>query len=108
MHNKIDLMNELKKIISVLKKIDDSSLNLNLLVIDSTIGQTALKQVESFKSIVDINGIIVTKLDGTSKAGIIVPITQKIYDTNLLRRYWRGDRRFELIFCRRFCKCTTY
>ena len=77
MHNKIDLMNELKKIINVLKKIDDSSPHLNLLVIDSTIGQTALKQVESFKSIVDINGIIVTKLDGTSKAGIIVPITQK-------------------------------
>jgi fused signal recognition particle receptor len=77
MHNKIDLMNELQKINKVLKKNDELLPQLNLLVIDSTIGQTAIKQVENFKDIVDINGIILTKLDGTSKAGVIVPITQK-------------------------------
>ena len=70
-------MNELQKINKVLKKNDQAFPQLNLLVIDATIGQTAIKQVENFKDIVDINGIILTKLDGTSKAGIIVPITQK-------------------------------
>ncbi len=77
MHNKADLMNELQKINKVLKKLDSSSPNLNLLVLDSTIGQITLKQVEIFKNIVDINGIILTKLDGTSKAGVILPIVQK-------------------------------
>jgi fused signal recognition particle receptor len=77
MHNKIDLMNELQKINKVLKKNDQVFPQLNLLVIDATIGQIAIKQVENFKDIVDINGIILTKLDGTSKAGVIVPITQK-------------------------------
>jgi len=77
MHNKIDLMNELQKINKVLKKNDQAFPQLNLLVIDDTIGKTAIKQVENFKDIVDINGIILTKLDGTSKAGVIVPITQK-------------------------------
>lgn len=77
MHNKVDLMNELQKLNKVLKKNDELLPQLNLLVIDSTIGQTAIKQVENFKDIVDINGIILTKLDGTSKAGVIVPITQK-------------------------------
>lgn len=77
MHNKVDLMNELQKINRVLRKLDDSSPNLNMLVLDSTVGQITLKQVEAFKNIIDINGIILTKLDGTSKAGIIVPIVQK-------------------------------
>ena len=77
MHNKIDLMNELKKINKVLEKIDKSYPNLNLIVIDSNIGQIAIKQVENFTKIININGVIITKLDGTSKAGIIVPITQK-------------------------------
>ena len=77
MHNKADLMNELQKINKVLKKLDSSSPNLNLLVLDSTIGQITLKQVEIFKNIVDVNGIILTKLDGTSKAGVILPIVQK-------------------------------
>jgi fused signal recognition particle receptor len=77
MHNKTGLMDELQKINKVLKKIDSGAPHLNLLVIDSTIGQVAIKQVEIFKKIANINGIIVTKLDGTSKAGIIVPIVQK-------------------------------
>ena len=77
MHNKADLMAELQKINTVLKKLDESSPNLSLLVLDATVGQTTLKQVETFKSIIDINGIIITKLDGTSKAGVIVPIVQK-------------------------------
>ena len=77
MHNKADLMGELQKINKVLKKLDSSSPNLNLLVLDATVGQITLKQVETFSDIVDVNGIIITKLDGTSKAGIIVPIVQK-------------------------------
>jgi fused signal recognition particle receptor len=77
MHNKADLMAELQKINNVLKKLDDSSPNLSLLVLDATVGQATLKQVEIFKQIININGIIITKLDGTSKAGVVVPIVQK-------------------------------
>ena len=77
MFNRIDLMNELKKINKVLSKIDATSPHLNLLVTDATIGQIAIKQVESFKNAININGVIVTKLDGTSKAGVIVPIIQE-------------------------------
>ena len=77
MHNKIDLMNELKKVNQVLQKIDKSYPELNLIVIDSNIGQTVIKQVKNFVETVNINGVIITKLDGTSKAGIIVPITQQ-------------------------------
>ena len=77
MHNKIDLMNELQKINKVLKKLDSSSPHLSLLVLDATVGQITLKQVEIFNSIIGINGIILTKLDGTSKAGVIVPIVEK-------------------------------
>ncbi|MFQ3306874.1 MAG: fused signal recognition particle receptor [Candidatus Midichloriaceae bacterium] len=77
MHNKAVLMEELQKIKKVMHKLDNSFPNLNLLVLDATIGQIALKQVEIFNNAVDVNGIILTKLDGTSKAGIILPITQK-------------------------------
>ena len=77
MHNKTDLMNELQKINKVLKKLDNSAPHLSLLVLDATVGQITLKQVEIFNSIIGINGIILTKLDGTSKAGVIVPIVQK-------------------------------
>lgn len=77
MHNRLDLMNELRKINSILKKTDSLLPQLSLLVVDSTIGQIAIKQAESFKKIIDINGLIITKLDGTSKAGVLLPITER-------------------------------
>jgi len=77
MANKANLMNELSKVLRVLQKFSPSYPNLHLSVIDSTIGQAALKQIKSFKDSTRVNGIILTKLDGTSKAGVLVPITQK-------------------------------
>ena len=77
LHNKIDLMNELAKISRILKKIDENAPHQVLLVLDATTGQNALTQVEEFKKIVQLTGLIVTKLDGTAKGGIVVSIAKK-------------------------------
>ncbi len=77
LHNHKNLMEELAKIIRVIKKIDNSAPHHCLLVIDGTTGQNATTQVEQFKSIADVSGLVVTKLDGTAKAGAIVGIVQK-------------------------------
>ena len=70
-------MNELEKIIKVIKKIDESAPHHSILVIDATTGQNAYNQVEQFKSFANITGLIVTKLDGTAKAGVVVGIAKK-------------------------------
>lgn len=75
--NKEHLMQELAKIAKVLKKLDENSPHDSILVLDATTGQNALSQVESFKNIVDLNNLIITKLDGSAKAGIVVAISQK-------------------------------
>ena len=78
LHNKTDLMNELSKIIRVLKKIDDSFPQEILLVLDGNIGQNSITQAQTFKEICGIDGLIVTKLDGTAKGGVIVPIANEM------------------------------
>jgi len=78
LHNKTDLMNELSKIIRVLKKIDDSFPHEILLVLDGNIGQNSITQAQTFKEICGIDGLIVTKLDGTAKGGVIVPIANEM------------------------------
>lgn len=75
--NKEHLMQELAKIAKVLKKLDPDAPHDRILVLDATTGQNALSQVESFKNIVDLNGLIITKLDGSAKAGIVVAISQQ-------------------------------
>ncbi len=75
--NKDHLMQELAKIVKVLKKLDADAPHDRVLVLDATTGQNALLQVESFKNIVDLNGLVITKLDGSAKAGIVVAISQK-------------------------------
>ena len=70
-------MDELAKIIRVIKKIDPSMPSHSLLVIDGSTGQNASLQVEEFKFCADISGLVVTKLDGTAKAGALVGIVQK-------------------------------
>lgn len=75
--NKTPLMEELAKINRVIKKVDPDAPHDTVLVIDATTGQNALKQMESFSQVVDLTGLIVTKLDGSAKAGIIVAIAQK-------------------------------
>lgn len=77
LHNKSDLMEELKKVVRVLKKQDPALPHATLLVLDATTGQNALNQVETFKSMVDVTGLVLTKLDGTAKGGVLVALAEK-------------------------------
>jgi len=77
LQNKKNLMEEYKKIINVLKKIDLSYPNEVILVLDATTGQNALNQVEEFSKIHDLTGLIITKLDSTAKGGVILAICKK-------------------------------
>ncbi len=77
LQNKKNLMDEYKKIINVLKKVDEKFPNEVILVLDATTGQNALNQVEEFSKIHNITGLIVTKLDSTAKGGIILAICKK-------------------------------
>ncbi|WP_341763623.1 signal recognition particle-docking protein FtsY [Candidatus Tisiphia endosymbiont of Beris chalybata] len=77
LHNQKNLMDELGKIIRVIKKVDDTAPHHNILVIDATTGQNIYNQIEQFKAIANITGLIVTKLDGTAKAGVVVGAVQK-------------------------------
>jgi fused signal recognition particle receptor len=77
LHNKEHLMAELNKIIKVVQKVDADIMTKVILVLDATTGQNAILQLEKFKEIADISGIIVTKLDGSAKAGVIISIARK-------------------------------
>lgn len=77
LQNKVDLMTELEKIRRVLKKIDDTAPHTCLLVLDATVGQNAHSQVELFQKTAGVTGLVVTKLDGTAKGGVVVALTQK-------------------------------
>jgi fused signal recognition particle receptor len=77
LHNKAALMDELAKIIRVLRKLDPAAPHATLLVLDATTGQNALQQVEIFRSLVQVNGLVVTKLDGSAKGGVLVALAQK-------------------------------
>jgi fused signal recognition particle receptor len=86
LQNKIGLMDELKKITKVIKKIIPDAPHATLLTLDATTGQNALEQIKIFKQSADISGLIITKLDGTSKGGIIVAMAQE----NTLPVYYIG------------------
>ena len=77
LQNKKNLMEEYKKIINVLKKIDPSYPNEVILVLDATTGQNAFNQVEEFSKIHDLTGLIITKLDSTAKGGVVLAICKK-------------------------------
>ena len=77
LQNKKNLMEEYKKIINVLKKIDDTFPNEVILVLDATTGQNALNQVEEFSKIHNLTGLIITKLDSTAKGGVVLAICKK-------------------------------
>jgi len=77
LHNKTALMEELRKIIRVLKKQDESAPHSVLLVLDATTGQNALAQVDVFKDMVAITGLVVTKLDGSARGGIVVALAEE-------------------------------
>mgnify|MGYP006107679485 CR=1 FL=1 len=77
LQNKKNLMDEFKKIINVIKKVDKNAPHEIFLILDATTGQSAINQVEEFKKISPITGIIMTKLDGTAKGGILIAIGKK-------------------------------
>jgi fused signal recognition particle receptor len=77
LHNKADLMAELEKIVRVLRKLDPQVPHDCLLVLDATTGQNAYAQVETFRQLVAVSGLVVTKLDGSARGGVIVGLADR-------------------------------
>ncbi|NIX75478.1 signal recognition particle-docking protein FtsY [Microvirga terricola] len=77
LQNKAGLMSELEKIVRVIKKFDDTAPHATLLVLDATVGQNAMSQVELFQKAAGVTGLVMTKLDGTARGGILVALAAK-------------------------------
>ena len=77
LQNRQDLMEELAKIVRVIRKKDENAPHNTLLVLDATTGQNAVSQVETFQKLADVSGLVMTKLDGTAKGGILVSLADK-------------------------------
>jgi len=77
LHKKAHLMDELAKVIRVLRKLDPTAPHECLLVLDATVGQNAHQQVETFGNLVQVSGLVVTKLDGTARGGVLVALAQR-------------------------------
>lgn len=77
LQNKANLMEELAKMIRVIKKQDETAPHAVVLVLDSTTGQNAYSQVETFKEVVDVTGLVVTKLDGSAKGGVVIGLAEQ-------------------------------
>jgi fused signal recognition particle receptor len=77
LQNRADLMEELAKIVRVIRKKDPSAPHNTLLVLDATTGQNALSQVETFRKMADVTGLVMTKLDGTAKGGVLVALADR-------------------------------
>lgn len=77
LQNKAELMDELRKIVRVIRKIDETAPHHVLLVLDGTVGSNALSQAEAFMEAADVTGVIMTKLDGTAKGGALVQVAEK-------------------------------
>ena len=76
LQNKAALMDELAKVVRVLKKLDPSAPHETLLVLDATVGRNALSQVEAFERAAGVTGVVMTKLDGTARGGVLVPVAE--------------------------------
>ena len=77
LQNRQDLMEELSKIVRVIRKKDSTAPHNTILVLDATTGQNAINQVEIFRKIADVSGLVMTKLDGTAKGGVLVALADK-------------------------------
>jgi len=77
LHNKSNLMQELQKIISVIRKADETAPHHVVQVLDATTGQNAISQVQTFKEMIGVSGLIITKLDGTARGGVVVALAKK-------------------------------
>lgn len=81
LQNKADLMHELVKIVKVVRKFDTTAPHDTVLVLDATTGQNALNQIEVFQEASNVTGLIMTKLDGTARGGVLVNVAKKYYET---------------------------
>lgn len=77
LHNKNDLMQELVKVVRVIKKLDPEAPHATILTLDATTGQNAHAQVEAFRDMTHVTGLVVTKLDGSAKGGVVVALADK-------------------------------
>jgi len=77
LQNRKELMDELAKIVRVMRKLDADAPHASLLVLDATVGQNALSQAQAFQEIADVTGLVMTKLDGTARGGILVALAEK-------------------------------
>ncbi|MEM6306742.1 MAG: signal recognition particle-docking protein FtsY, partial [Pseudomonadota bacterium] len=77
LQNRADLMEELAKIVRVIRKQDEPAPHNTVLVLDATTGQNAVTQVEAFQKLADVSGLVMTKLDGTAKGGVLVSLADK-------------------------------
>lgn len=77
LQNRVELMNELEKIVRVIRKADSGAPHAVLLVLDATVGQNAMSQVEIFRKVAGVTGLVMTKLDGTARGGILVALADK-------------------------------
>ncbi|CAI8208169.1 MAG: Signal recognition particle receptor FtsY [SAR116 cluster bacterium] len=76
LQNRSELMDELSKIVRVIRKLDDSAPHDSVIVLDGTVGQNALSQVKAFQAVADVSGLIVTKLDGSAKGGVVIALAE--------------------------------
>ena len=79
LQNKVNLMNELEKIKRIIQRVDPSAPHEVLLVLDATTGQNAMNQAKQFKETTDVSGLVLTKLDGTAKGGIVLAIRNELH-----------------------------
>ena len=78
LHNKKNLMHELEKISGIVEREMPEAMQFNYIVLDATTGQNAISQVEIFDEAINIDGIILTKLDGTAKGGVVLAISSQL------------------------------
>jgi len=78
LQNKVNLMNELEKIKRIIQRVDPTAPHEVLLVLDATTGQNAMNQAKQFKETTDVSGLVLTKLDGTAKGGIVLAIRNEL------------------------------
>ena len=78
LHNKKNLMNELEKIHRIIEKEAPDAQKESLLVLDATTGQNAILQAKTFNEVTDLSGLILTKLDGTAKGGVVLPLVKEL------------------------------
>ena len=104
LHSQAHLMEELKKVKRVIQRVDASAPHEVLLVLDANQGQNALAQAQQFSQAVGVTGLVLTKLDGSARGGIVIAIAQALEDPDPLHRHRRGRRGLRRVRRRRLCR----